>query len=59
MKTSGFSGKGGPSILNEGTAFWLDFQGLGRPGGVKKREKQRLAIQCFFGVKKRYPKRCF
>ena len=39
MKSSGFSEKGGPSILNESITFWNDFQDLGSPGERKKREK--------------------
>ena len=31
--------KGGPLFLHTLTAFWLDFEGLGPPGGLKKQEK--------------------
>ena len=34
-----FSEKVGPSFLHTLTAFWLDFQGPGPPGRLKKREK--------------------
>ena len=35
-----------PSILNDSTAFWLDFEGSGLP------EKMSLEIPCFFRNKK-------
>ena len=31
--------KGGPLFLHTFTVFWLGFEGLGLPGGRKKREK--------------------
>ena len=31
--------KGRPLFLHTLTAFWLDFEGLGPPGGLKKQEK--------------------
>ena len=34
-----FGEKVGPSFLHTLTAFWLDFQGPGPPGRLKKREK--------------------
>ena len=35
-----FGEKLGPSFLHTFTAFWLDFQGPGPPGRLKKREKR-------------------
>ena len=44
--------KVGPSFLHTITAFWLDFQGLGPPGGFKKREKTTSKNDHFFEVDK-------
>jgi len=38
--------------LNDSTAFWLDFQGLGSPRRVKKEEKRLLGNPRFLGFKK-------
>ena len=35
-----FGEKVGPSFLHTLTVFWLDFQGPGPPGRLKKREKR-------------------
>ena len=34
-----FPGKGEPSNFDDSTAFWLDFQGLGRPETMINQEK--------------------
>ena len=38
-KKTVFYEKVAPSFLHTFTAFWLDFEGLGLPGGFKKQEK--------------------
>ena len=38
----------GPSFLHTFIAFWLDFQGLGLPGGFKKQEKTAPGKSCFW-----------
>ena len=38
-KTIFFMKKWGPRFLHTFIAFWLDFQGLGLPGSLKKKEK--------------------
>ena len=43
-----FGEKVGPSILLTLTAFWLDFQGPGLPGRLKKREKNSFGKLTFF-----------
>ena len=42
-----FIEKVGPSFLHTLTAFWLDFQGPGLPGRLKKREKNLRKIEFF------------
>ena len=37
-----------PSILNDSTAFWLDFEGPGLPETSKIVKKMSLEILCFF-----------
>ena len=44
-----------PSILNDSTAFWLDFEGSGLPETSKINKKMRLEISCFFNNEKRFP----
>ena len=41
------------------TAFWLDFEGLGLPGGLEKQEKQLPKNHSFSDVKKSPPKPFF
>ena len=48
-----------PSFLHTFTAFWLDFEGLGPPGGFKKQEKTAPGKSCFFGLKRKVPKSVF
>ena len=48
-----------PSFLHTFTAFWLDFEGLGPPGGFKKQEKTTPGKSCFFGLKRNVPKSVF
>ena len=47
-----------PSILNDSTAFWLDFEGPGLPEISKIVKKMSLEIPCFFNNKK-MPRTCF
>ena len=54
-----FGEKVGPSILHTITAFWLDFQGPGPPGRLKKREKTASENLHFFELKKRAPETVF
>ena len=59
-KTNGFfMKKVPPSFLHTLTAFWLDFEGLGPPGGFKKQEKTAPGKSCFFGLKRKVPKSVF
>ena len=41
-----------PSILNDSTSFWLDFEGSGLPETSKIDEKLSLEVPCFFSSKK-------
>ena len=41
-----------PSILNDSTAFWLDFEGSGLPETSEIDEKLNLEVPCFFNNKK-------
>ena len=41
-----------PSILNDSTAFWLDFEGSGLPETSEIDEKLSLEVPCFFSNKK-------
>ena len=45
--------KGGPLFLHTLTAFWLDFEGLGPPGGLKKQEKTAPKKSEFFRCEKK------
>ena len=46
-------------VLHTLTAFWLDFQGSGPPGRLKKREKTASENLPFFELKKRAPETFF
>jgi len=48
-----------PSFLHTFIAFWLDFEGLGPPGGFKKQEKTTPGKSCFFALKRKVPKSVF
>ena len=37
-----------PSILNDSTTFWLDFEGPGLPETSEIDEKLSLEVPCFF-----------
>ena len=52
-------GKGGPSILNDSTAFLHDFRGPGLPELLQKLQKRLLGISVFFSVKTYAPKLVF
>ena len=54
-----FHEKGAPTFLHTIALFWLDFKGLGHPGGLKKREKTAPGKSCFFGLKRKVPKSVF
>ncbi len=45
-----FLGKGVPSILNDSTTFWLDFEGLGHPETKINQEKAYSKILVFLVV---------
>ena len=45
--------KGEPLFLHTLTAFWLDFEGLGPPGGLKKQEKTASKKSQFFRCEKK------
>ncbi len=47
-----FCKKAGPAFLHTIIMFWLDFQGVGPPGGFKKREKRVSECDPFFWVDK-------
>ena len=49
----------GPSFLHTLTAFLLDFDGAGPPGGLKKQEKTAPGKSCFFGLKRKVPESIF
>ena len=51
-KDTVFCEKVAPSFLLTIIAFWLDFEGLGPPGGLKNQKKQLPKNQRFFDVKK-------
>ena len=59
VKKRFFHEKVPPSFLHTLTAFWLDFEGLGPPGGFKKQEKTTPGKSCFFGLKRKVPKSVF
>ena len=44
-----------PSILNDSTAFWLDFEGSVFPETWKIEQKLSLEIPCFFSSGKKCP----
>ena len=44
-----------PSILNDSTAFWLDFEGPGLPETSKIVKQMSLEITCFFSREKICP----
>ena len=48
-----------PSFLHTLTAFWLDFEGPGPSGWLKKREKTVPGKLWFFGLKRKAPKSVF
>jgi hypothetical protein len=48
-----------PSILNDSTAFWLDFEGPGLLGGLEKQEKTASKKILIFRCEKRRPKLFF
>ena len=52
-------GKGGPSVLNDSTAFLHDFRGPGLPELPQKLQKRLLELSVFFNVKKYAPKQVF
>ena len=52
IKSRFFCEKVGPSILHTFIAFWLDFQGPGPPGRLKKREKTVSENLCFSELKR-------
>ena len=54
-----FHEKVAPSFLHTFTAFWLDFEGVGPPGVLKKREKTAPGKSCFFGLKRKVNKFVF
>ena len=54
-----FGEKVGPSFLHTITAFWLDFEGLGRPGKLKNREKTAPGRSCIFRLKRKVHKSVF
>ena len=54
-----FCEKLGPSFLHTLTAFWLDFQGPGPPGRLKKKENTASGNLPFFELKKKAPKTVF
>jgi len=54
-KVKVFLGKGEPSILDDSTAFWLDFEGSGRPETMLKQEKRSTEIRGFLVVEKTPP----
>ena len=47
-----------PLILNDSTAFWLDFEGSVFPETSKSDKKLNLEIPCFFNSEK-MPRTCF
>ena len=59
QKKQFFHEKAAPSFLHTIPAFWLDFEGLGAPGGFKKQEKTAPGKSCFFGLKRKVPKSVF
>ena len=59
LKKRFFHGKVAPSFSHTITAFWLDFEGLGRPGKLKNREKTAPGRSCFFGLKRKVNKFVF
>ena len=48
-----------PSILNDGTTFWLDFGGSRLPETSKSEEKLRLEISVFFSTEENVEDRFF
>ena len=48
-----------PSILNDSTAFWLDFEGPVLPEFSKIDKKMNLEISCFFNREKIFPEPVF
>ena len=55
LKKRFFYEKVAPSFLHTFPAFWLDFEGLGPPGGSKKQEKTAPGKSCFFWLEKKGP----
>ena len=53
VKKRGFWWKRGPLFLHTLTVFWLGFEGLGLPGGRKKREKTPSKKTLFFWSEKK------
>ena len=54
-----FLRKGEPSIFDDSTAFWLDFQGLGCPETMINQEKGYTIVGVFLVVEKTTPKSVF